>query len=136
MNTPEPGMVDARKTHRKGQEFCLKSPLVLSLSHPGVWPCPTCHQLHLLSRVSLGVERRMAAVPDLTNQTGGERHVVPANQHAGSTLIGQWEGEHLHLLLDWDTKTGEFGIIRTYNGKDIKPRKREEAAVPLISTRC
>lgn len=63
--------------------------------------CPTCHQLHLLSWVSLGVEWRVAPIPNLTDQTGGKCHVVPTNQHAGPTLISQWEGEHLHLLLDW-----------------------------------
>lgn len=71
---------------------------------------PTSHQLHLLPGVTLGVEGRVAAIPDLTDETGRQGHVVPANQHAGATLISQREGQHLHLLLDW-TNEKQGGVV-------------------------
>lgn len=61
----------------------------------------TCHQLHLLPRVTLSVERRVTTIPDLTDQTGRQGHVISTNQHAGPTLVSQRERQHLHLLLDW-----------------------------------
>lgn len=97
MNTPEPGKMHAKKTLEENSEF-------LKHSVSPRWIPPTCHQLHLLSWVSLSVERWVAAVADLTDQAGGEGHVVPTNQDAGPTLVRQRQREHLHLLLDWDKK--------------------------------
>lgn len=55
----------------------------------------TCYKLQFLSRVTLRVELRVAAVPDLADEAGRQRYQVATDEDTGATF----QGHGLWLLL-------------------------------------